>query len=156
MNKQYHLAQINIAHMVAPLDDPVMQDFVAGLEPINALADDAPGFVWRLQSEAGDATDIQAFDDETILVNMSVWEDVASLKAFVYRSQHVSFLRRRKEWFEKFDGVFVALWWVPAGHIPAIAEAKERLAHLTEHGATPYAFTFKRIFMPEEEASPTL
>jgi hypothetical protein len=150
MSGIYHLAQINIARVLAPLDDPLLQDFMDGLEPINALADAAPGFVWRLQTENGDATSIQAFDDKTILVNMSVWQDVASLRQYVYKTQHVAFLRRRKEWFEKFAGVFVALWWIPAGHIPTTEEAKARLAFLEQHGDSPYAFTFKKPFSASE------
>ncbi len=133
--------------MKAPLDDPRMADFVNNLEPINALADDSPGFVWRLQDEAGDATGVQAFDDETILVNLSVWEDVDPLKTYVYQSRHVDFVRRRKEWFELFDGVYYALWWVPVGHTPSLEEAKERLEHLQTHGESNVAFSFKKTFL---------
>lgn len=153
MNNQYHLAQINIARAVAPLDDPQLQDFMDGLDPINALADEAPGFVWRLQAEDGNATSIRAFADQTILVNMSVWQDIESLRQYVYQSEHVAFLRRRKEWFEKFDGIFVALWWIPAGHIPTVAEAKNRLDHLAAQGETAYAFTFKKTFTPAQAAA---
>lgn len=145
----YHLAQINIGRTHAPLDDPSMQEFVQALAPINALADATPGFVGRLQTEAGNATDLQVFDDQTILINMSVWENITDLKAFTYKSQHAQFLRRRKEWFKKFDGAILALWWVPAGHIPTIEEARLRLAHLEQHGETPYAFTFRQTFLPE-------
>lgn len=150
MPSKMQVAQLNIGRLIAPIDDPAIRDFVEGLDPINALADAAPGFVWRLQTEEGDATSIQAFDDESILVNMSVWADIDSLRAYVYKSQHVDFLRRRKEWFEKFEGVFVVLWWIPAGHIPTVEEAKERLAYLHKNGETPYAFTFRKSFPPDQ------
>jgi hypothetical protein len=142
----YHLAQINIGRMNAPLTDPIMADFVNNLEPINALADGSPGFVWRLQTEAGNATAISAYDDPMIIINMSVWESAEALKAYVYHSPHIDYLRRRKEWFEKFDGVYLALWWISAGHLPTIAEAKERLDYLAQHGDTPQAFSFRNIF----------
>ena len=149
MANQYHLAQVNIARMLYPIDDPQMADFVNNLDPINALADNAPGFVWRLQTDEGNATSIQPYEDEMIILNMSVWEDIESLKAYVFKSEHVQFVRRRKEWFELFKSTYTALWWVPAGHIPTLQEAKERLAYLDENGETPYAFTFKKTFLPE-------
>jgi hypothetical protein len=143
----YQLAQVNIARMVAPLDSPAMAEFVALLDEINALADRSPGFVWRLQGTDGNATSIRPFDDEFILVNLSVWESIEQLK-----SAHAGVLRRRREWFEKFSGGYLALWWVPAGHIPTAAEAKERLIHLQEHGETAYAFTFRSTFAPARPA----
>ena len=142
----YHLAQINIARMLAPMDNAVMADFVAQLQPINALADSSPGFVWRLQTESGDATSIRIYDDDMIAVNMSVWESVESLREFAYKSAHAGVMRDRKKWFEKFDGPYFALWWIPAGHIPTTQEAKERLEYLQEHGDSPYAFSFKNVF----------
>ena len=142
----YHLAQINIGRMLAPIDDPIMAEFVAQLPAINALADASPGFVWRLQSESGDATSIKAYDDELIIVNMSVWESVESLREYAYRSSHTGVLKHRAKWFEKFDGPYMALWWVPAGHIPTPQEGKARLEYLREHGDTPYVFSFKNIF----------
>lgn len=141
----YHLAQVNVARMLEPLDSPRLADFVAALDPINAVADDAPGFVWRLQSEDGDATSIRAFDDDLMLVNMSVWASLEALGDFVYRSAHAGVMRRRREWFEPMQ-TYVALWWIEAGHIPTVAEAKERLEHLDANGATPHAFTFKTPF----------
>lgn len=141
----FHLAQVNIGLAKAPVDSPVLADFVAMLDPINALADDYPGFVWRLQTEDGNATAVRPYDDERIMVNMSVWESVDDLAAFVYRSGHVDVMRRRREWFERIE-TYMALWWVPAGHVPTVAEAQERLAHLSEHGPTPRAFTFKARF----------
>lgn len=139
-----HLAQVNIALPREPLDSPALAEFVANLEPVNALADAAPGFVWRLQDESGDATSIQAFDDERLIINMSVWESAETLWDFVYSDRHLEVMRRRREWFTRMAEVFVALWWVPAGTVPTTAEARERLEHLSEHGPTPYAFTFKQ------------
>lgn len=142
----YHLAQINIGRMLAPIDDPVMAEFVSQLPAINALADSSPGFVWRLQSESGDATSIKIYDDDFIIVNMSVWEDVDSLRGYIYKSAHSGVLRDRKRWFEKFDGPYMALWWIPAGHVPTPQEGQARLEYLREHGDTSFAFSFKNIF----------
>jgi Domain of unknown function (DUF3291) len=124
---QWHLAQVNIARMRAPLIDPQMSGFVAALEPVNALADQSQGFVWRLKSEEGDATAIRPYDDESILINLSVWESLAALKSFVYRTQHGQVMRQREKWFERMNEIFIALWWVTAGTIPTVQEAKERL-----------------------------
>lgn len=149
----FHLAQLNIGVLREPLDSERMAGFVEGLDPVNATADDAPGFVWRLQTEDGDATSIRAFDDDLMIVNMSVWESVESLRAFVYSSPlHKSFLRRRREWFEQMD-VFMVLWWVTAGHLPDVEEAKERLATLRERGPTPEAFTFRASFGAPDPAA---
>lgn len=141
----YQLAQINIAQLRAPLTDPLIQDFVDGLDPINALADQSLGFVWRLQTEDGDATSLRPFENELIIVNMSVWESVEALKAYVYKSQHIDFVRRRKEWFDKLE-IFFAMWWIPAGHIPTVEEGKAKLEHLTTNGETAEAFTFRKPF----------
>ena len=141
--------------MLAPIDSPQLADFVAGLEPVNALADAAPGFVWRLQTDDGDATAIRPYDDERVMVNMSVWESLDTLKAFVHGDEHIAYLRRRREWFERMDEAIVALWWVPAGHVPTVAEAKDRLALLERVGPSPAAFTFRTAFpAPEAVAVP--
>src|SRR6202795_2227993 len=132
----YELAQFNIGIIKGPMASPVMADFAAALARINALADRSPGFVWRLQTEAGDATSIRPFDDENLLVNMSVWRDVESLNKFVYRSVHADIMRRRREWFELMREAFLVLWWVPAGHRPSIAEATARLEVLRSKGPT--------------------
>lgn len=126
-----------------------MAEFVAALDPVNALADRAPGFVWRLQDEDGNATSIRGFDDDRIIVNMSVWESVDQLAAFVYRSGHLDVMRRRREWFERIRS-HMALWWVPTAHRPSVQEAEQRVEHLREHGPTPYAFTFKARFLPDD------
>jgi hypothetical protein len=146
----YQIAQVNIARMKEPLDSPVMADFVGRLAEINALADASPGFVWRLQTEEGDATYLRPYEDDRILFNLSVWESVDALKHYVYRTAHAELLRDRRSWFEHFAGSYVALWWVPAGHIPGIDEAKKRLAHLEEHGPSQFAFTFKTVHAPDE------
>lgn len=143
-----HLAQVNIARLRAPLESAQLADFVAALDPINALADGAPGFVWRLQTEDGDATALRVFDDDMMIVNMSVWESAEALADFVYRSDHLSVLRRRNEWFHQLGRAFMALWWVPAAHTPTVDEAKARLRHLDEHGPTAEAFTFRAPFPP--------
>jgi hypothetical protein len=153
MTRQYHLAQCNIGRAKGPMEGPVMAGFAARLDDINALADSAPGFVWRLQTDAGNATSIQAFEDNLILFNMSVWESPEQLRSFVYRSDHASVMRQRKSWFERFDGVYLVLWWVPAGHIPTVHEAKERLAHLQAHGESAHAFSFAQIFPPPNQAA---
>jgi Domain of unknown function (DUF3291) len=146
----YHVAQVNIGTVKAPTDSPLLADFMAALDPINALADASPGFVWRLQTEDGNATAIRPYEDDRLMINMSVWESIDELASFVYRSGHVEVMRRRREWFEHMR-IFMALWWVPAGHVPTPADARERLDHLAEHGPTPFAFTFKARFPPPDE-----
>jgi hypothetical protein len=142
----YQLAEVNIARMLAPLDAPLMAEFVAQLDVINALADASPGFVWRLQTSEGDATALRPYEDDRILVNLSVWADLPALSAFVYKSRHRQVLQQRRRWFERLNEFHLALWWVPAGHIPTIEEAKERLDYLRTHGESPYAFSFKKSF----------
>jgi heme-degrading monooxygenase HmoA len=142
----YHLAQINIARMLAPIDDLVMAEFVAQLAPVNALADETPGFVWRLQTESGDATGIKVYDEDMIIVNLTVWESAEALREFVYKNAHYGVLHDRKRWFEKFEDPYYAMWWIPAGQLPSIEEGKERLEYLREHGDSYYAFSFKHVF----------
>jgi hypothetical protein len=145
----FHLAQLNIGVPRGPIDSPVMREFHEALAPVNAVADASPGFVWRLQTEEGDATALHPFGDERLLLNMSVWESLEDLRAFVYTSHaHPSFMRRRREWFQKMDQAFMVLWWVPAGHIPPIAEAEQRLELLRAIGPSRDAFTFRRHFPP--------
>jgi hypothetical protein len=151
MTGHHHLAQLNVARFKAPIDRPSMAGFVEQLDPVNALADDSPGFVWRLQTDEGNATAIHAFDDDLLLVNMSVWESIEALREFVYRSGHVEVMRRRREWAERMAEAYLCLWWIRAGAIPTLEEAKERLYHLREHGPSPAAFTFKRHFPPEAD-----
>jgi hypothetical protein len=146
----YEIAQLNVGIIRGPMDSPVMDEFAANLQRINALAEASPGFVWRLQTEAGDATAIRPFEDENMLVNMSVWRDVESLNQYVYRSAHVDIMRRRKEWFERMREAFLVLWWVPLGHRPSIAEALAKLDVLRSNGPTPEAFTFRQAFPPPD------
>jgi hypothetical protein len=148
---EFHIAQVNIGRIRAELDDPIMAGFVSRLEEINALADGSPGFVWRLQEPAGNATYLRPYDDQRTLMNMSVWESIESLRHYVFKTAHVELLRRRQAWFEKFSGAYTALWWVPAGHIPGLDEAKKRLARIESHGPTQFAFTFAQTFAPDEE-----
>jgi len=146
----YQLAQVNIGRLKAPLDSAQLKDFVDNLDPVNADADAADGFVWRLEDETGDATDIAVFGDEWLIINMSVWRDAEALKAYMYQGRHREMLARRREWFERLEEALTALWWVPAGHRPTVAEAEERLLHLRAHGPTDYAFTLRTSFPPGE------
>ncbi len=143
----YHLAQINVGRFLYNRDHPLNADFMNALDPVNAQADDAPGFIWRLVGNGNDATDLVPDEsDPQLLVNMSVWRNVDTLGAFVYRNaDHLAFMRRRKEWFEKIE-IFQALWWVPAGHIPTVAEGMERVALLRARGPGAEAFTFRQTF----------
>jgi hypothetical protein len=142
------LAQINIGRLRAQTDDPMIAGFMAALDEINALAERSPGFVWRFMTEDGNATAVRPFEDELLLINMSVWESVESLGDYVYRSDHTGYLRRRREWFERIREAIVALWWVPAGHRPSVAEGIERINLLRANGPTSQAFTFRQPFSP--------
>jgi len=147
----FQIAQVNIGRVKAPIDDPIMAGFVSQLDAINALADRAPGFVWRLQTDSGNATYLRPYpEDDRILMNMSVWESIEALRDYVYGSAHAEVMRQRRNWFELFAGAYIALWWVPAGHRPGIDEARRRLAHLDAHGPTQFAFTFRHTFPPDE------
>lgn len=142
----FHIAQINVARALAPMNDPLMADFVAQLDEINALAERSEGFVWRLQDEAGNATSIKVYEDNFIIINMSVWESIDALYQYTYYSAHVNVFRQRKAWFEKFGRPHMALWWIPAEELPTALDGRERLEHLQTHGPSPYAFTFKERF----------
>lgn len=147
---RYHLAQINIARAIVDLDSPLMAGFVARLDEINALAERAKGFVWRLQSEDGDATAIRAFDDPRTYINMSVWETPEDLKNFVYRTVHVELLRDRETWFSRLPEQHQAAWWVPVGHRPTAEQGRDRLLALREQGPSATAFTLARPFPKPE------
>ena len=153
----HHLAQVNIGRLRAPLDSPQLAGFVDALDPVNAAAESAPGFVWRLQTEAGNATAIQAFEWDVagsagVIMNMSVWASVESLAGFVYSGEHLPLLRRRREFFEHMTEAYTALWWIPAGTLPSIGDAEYRVRHLREHGPTPHAFTFRTHFRAPDDA----
>jgi Domain of unknown function (DUF3291) len=145
----FQLAQINIAATKEPLESPVMADFVANLDRINELAEQSPGFVWRLKGEGNDATSLRPLG-ENVIVNMSVWDGIESLNAYVYRSAHTEIMRRRREWFDRMREMHMAMWWVRRGHQPTVDEAIGRLEHLRQHGPTGFAFTFRTAFPPPD------
>ncbi len=142
----HHLAQYNIARLVAPLDDPRLADFVEALDRINQLGDRSPGFVWRHQNPDGNSTSTRVRGDAAIVINFSVWESVEALFEYAFHSAHVEVYRKRRQWFEELREAYAVLWWVPAGHTPSVEEADERLDYLREHGPTAHAFTFKSRF----------
>jgi hypothetical protein len=158
-SRGWHIAQINVSLPLEPLESQRLAPFVAALDPVNAVGEAAPGFVWRLQTEDGNATAVHAFawdraGSAGVLVNMSVWESVEALAAYVYSDTHRQVLRRRRQWFERMADAYAALWWIPRGHTPATDEAEERVLHLREAGPTPYAFTLKEHFPPPGVADP--
>ncbi|GAA1754168.1 DUF3291 domain-containing protein [Nonomuraea bangladeshensis] len=149
-----HLAQLNLAHMRAPIDSPELAEFVALLEPINALADAAPGFVWRLKESESDPTaTVQHEYGDYLLVNFSVWESLESLWNYVYRSPHLGVLRRRREWFQRMAEPAMVMWWIPEGTIPTLAEGMRRLERLRTEGPSPEAFTYKDAYDSSEAAN---
>ena len=149
--QHYHIAQLNIGRIVAPLNDPIMADFANNLNQINQLGANTPGFVWQLLSDEGDSTAFRILNDDSLFVNFTVWETIDALFDFAYKSQHVEFFRRRREWFTKMEDLPVlTLWWIPANHTPTLEEAQEKLLYHREHGPTPLAFTFKERFTPDE------
>ncbi|MET9505460.1 DUF3291 domain-containing protein [Streptomyces sp. NPDC006622] len=149
----FELAQVNLARLKFPLDSPELKDFVDALDPVNADAEAADGYVWRLQSDEGNATDVPVFGDDWLIVNLTVWRDPNALTAYMYQGRHREMLARRREWFERVQEAMTALWWVSAGHRPTVAEAEARLLHLRAHGPTPYAFTLRTSF-PAQGAEP--
>ena len=149
-----HLAEINVARLRHSLDDPRVADFVDNLDRINALAESSDGFVWRLKDEGGNATQIRAYDDPLIIVNLSVWRSPEDLYGFAYKTAHRRFVQRRKEWFELFDGPYLALWWVDEVHRPDVREGQERLTHLERFGPTAWAFNFRKAFPADPAAVP--
>ena len=148
----FHLAQLNIARMLFPLESPELADFVNNLDRINELADSSEGFVWRLMGDGNDATSLRPFDDEMIIVNMSVWQNLERLKDYVYKSAHTNILKRRAEWFEKVRDAMVVMWWVPVDHEPTVQEARERLEHLRMNGSSEFAFSFREAFPTPTES----
>lgn len=142
----YHLAQLNIATALAPLDSPVMQEFVDNLERINLMGECSPGFVWRMKDDTGNATAIPVYDDPNIIANLTVWQNPESLKSFLFKTEHAHFLKRKKEWFKPVKEATYVLWWVPQGHIPTMNEGKDKLAYLRAYGETAKAFSFKKQF----------
>lgn len=127
------------------IDDPIMKEFVDNLDAVNSEAEKSEGFIWRLTDEDDNATSFDPYQNVRIIINVSVWKDVDSLKDFVFNGTHLSFMRRRKEWFEQFGKAYFCMWRIEAGHVPTVEEAVERLEHFQEHGSSEYAFGFKSI-----------
>ena len=150
---EYQLAQINIAKMVASINDPIMADFVANLDRIYELAYQWDGFIWIYKPEENNNQSLCIFDDDFLITNLSVWASAEVLFDYVYKSDHVEIFKRRKEWFEKIPEIYMALWYIPAGQKPTPDEARDRLLYLRQHGETPYAFSFKKRFTPQEAVS---
>ncbi len=144
----WHVAQLNVARLLAPIDAPETADFVEQLDPVNAIAEASAGFVWRLQDDSGNATSIEVSDDPFFIVNMSVWKSIDALSDFVRHRAHAAVMRRRREWFERAADAYMVLWWIPAGATPTVEEAMDRLAHIRAHGPTERAFTFTQRFDP--------
>jgi hypothetical protein len=150
----FHLAQINVGRLLAPIEHARIAGFVDGLDPINALAEARPGFIWRLKSDIGNATDILLTEDELFIVNLTVWESLEALQAFTYSTDHTAYLRRRREWFERHLEPHFALWWIEAGTVPSPADALARVATLRRLGPTQEAFTFRAPFGPPGSDAP--
>lgn len=142
----YHIAQVNMAYALAPLGDPRLAAFSAQLDQIYALAEASPGFIWRLKAEDFSSSSPDLPTDERLFATISVWSTIEALRAFTYQGEHVQVMRRRREWFVPLKGAYIALWWVPAGHTPDLAEVKERMDYLRLHGPTPFAFSFNQSF----------
>ena len=143
----YQLAEINVARMKGyDINDPVMKEFVDNLGRVNKLAESSQGFVWRLKDESNNATSLNPYDDEQVIINISVWENIDSLERFTYQTFHTEFLRRRKEWFQKFGKAYLAMWWIPTGQFPTVEEAVARLDYLEANGPTERAFSFRKKY----------
>jgi hypothetical protein len=140
-----HLAQINVGRLLYPQDDPRVAEFVDNLDRVNAAAERMPGFVWRLQDESGNATSISAFEDPTLLLNMSVWESAGAFEKFVWQTVHAKFYRKRTGWFEQHADPHFAMWWIEPGHMPTPAEGRARLEHLISRGSSDHAFGWDRL-----------
>jgi hypothetical protein len=147
---KFYLAQVNIAKMKAAIDHPVMAEFVANLDYINSVAENSEGFIWRLKDESNNATSIKIYDDDFMIVNMSVWESAETLSRYVYHSDHVEIYKKRKAWFDQMKEMHMALWYTPEGVMPTVSDAIIRLDYLRLHGSTPFAFTFKKSFTEEQ------
>lgn len=145
--QKHYIAEINIAKMKGvDINDPIMKEFVDNLDVVNGIAEKSQGFVWRLKDESNNATSLNPYDDEQILINVSVWENIKSLETFMYKTFHSEFLKRRKEWFMQFGTAHTALWWIPVGHVPTLEEAVAKLDHLQKHGPSPDVFSLKHTF----------
>jgi len=144
---QYFIAEINIAKMKGvDINDPIMKEFVENLDAVNQIAEKSEGFVWRLKDENNNATSLNPYNDETIIINVSVWKSIETLENFMYRTFHSDFLKRRKEWFLTYGSAHTAMWWIPEGHIPTMQEAVEKLSFLQTNGPSPNSFDFRHKF----------
>lgn len=145
----YHIAQINVARMLGVnIEDPIMREFKDNLDSINELAESSEGFIWRLKDDTNNASNFNPYDDEQIIVNISVWDSLKALESFTYKTFHSEFIRRRKEWFSKFGKAYYALWWIREGEIPTIEQCVTKLDHLQKNGPAKEVFNFKQFFPP--------
>ncbi|WP_308914828.1 DUF3291 domain-containing protein [Jannaschia sp. LMIT008] len=136
----WHLAEVNVARLKAPIGSPVVAPFADALDRINGIADRVDGFVWRHVDASGNATDTQVADDPRVIYNASTWRDGAAFETFVWGTLHARFYERRAEWFDALGSMHFAMWWVPPGHRPDVAEAMEALRSLDRHGPTSRGF----------------
>jgi hypothetical protein len=155
MQRKWHIAQVNIARLIEPLDSERLAGFVSELNPVNASADTAPGFVWRLKTEEGNATSLVAFEWDTsgsagVITNLSVWESFEALRDFIYSAQHLAVMRQKREWFYQVAEATTALWWIPAGELPTLNAAEEKIKILRNLGPTRESFGLNTIFEPEQ------
>jgi heme-degrading monooxygenase HmoA len=148
----FHLAQVNIARAKFALDDPRMNAFISRLGEINAIAEESPGFIYRFTGDEFSNPFYATRFDRRYVFNLSVWESLETLKEFTFTSSHKELFRDRQEWFERLTAPSLAMWWVPAGHTPDIEEAVVRLDHITLHGETRFAFTFRSTFPAPDAA----
>lgn len=147
----HYIATSNVARMLAGYEDAAMAGFLERLDPVNAVADASPGFIWRYESGDEESEEVRVFGDKQILFNMSVWESIEALEKFAYQSVHLEVLQKKSNWFERPTRTPLVLWWVKAGHVPSVVEAKERFDVLWRDGPTPIAFTFKERFPAPQE-----
>ncbi|MBT8324384.1 MAG: DUF3291 domain-containing protein [Winogradskyella sp.] len=147
MNTEYQLAQFNVARMIGvTIEDPIMKEFVDNSDQVNLLAEGSEGFVWRFEDESNNSIDFNPFNDDQVITNLSVWKDIETLESFTYKTFHTEFIKRRKEWFQKYGKAHYVLWWIKKNQFPTLTEAIEKLEHLQNHGPTAEAFTFRTKF----------
>jgi hypothetical protein len=146
---EFQIAEINIARMKGvDINDPIMKEFVDNLDKVNSIAESSKGFVWRLKDESNNATNINPYNDEQVIINISVWQSIESLEDFMYKTFHSEFLKRRKQWFQNFGKVSTAMWWINKGDLPNVNEAVEKLAYLQKNGPSEIVFDFKKKYPP--------
>ena len=149
---EYQIAEINVARMQGiNINDPIMKEFVDNLDKVNALAESSQGFVWRLKDESNNATNLNPYNDEQVIINISVWQSIETLENFIYKTFHTEFLKRRKEWFQSYGKAYTAMWWIPKGQFPAIPEAIEKLAWYQKNGPSELVFDFRNKYLAPHE-----